>query len=80
MKRKKYEENDIKSLINEIDSEYEFIEIIEFKGINSKIKIKHLTCERDITIIFNNYKNGRRCKYCNGNRIDNKKFLEMVKV
>ncbi|QXN70311.1 hypothetical protein INTERNEXUS_271 [Bacillus phage vB_BspM_Internexus] len=79
MKRKIYNEDIISKEVSIINPEYEYVKLIKLKGVHSKILINHKTCGRNIEIIFNNFKNGRICKYCSKNCIDEKSFRELVK-
>ena len=50
------------------ENNFKLIKINKFNGIQSKIKIKCLSCGEIYDIIFNNLKR-RGCKYCKETRI-----------
>jgi len=61
-----------------INDEFEFIDIYEFRKsiLESVILVKHKVCNREIPIIFHNFKTRKQCKYCNGKSFDHQAFIE----
>lgn len=59
------------------ENNFKLIKINKFNGIQSKIKIKCLSCGEIYDIIFNNLKR-RGCKYCKETRINTKIAKERI--
>lgn len=82
MTRKKTNEEFIEEVYELVGEEYTFIE--EYINTDTKIKVKHNTCDTVYSVSPNKFFNGRRCPECRNKRLREKnawshtRFLEEV--
>ena len=79
VKPKMYKE-DLFKRIPDIDKDYIAEDVSNFKTVHSKIKIRHLTCDRVFEKSFNNFRNGQRCTLCSIENNESKAVLEIEKI
>lgn len=64
------------------DGEFELIDVEEFSGCKSKVKVRHKKCNRILTNqnIANFIGLDRGCKFCDSNKLDSQKIKDMIEL
>lgn len=76
MVRRKTHEEFVAEVKKLVDDEYEILET--YKNAKTKIKMKHLECNYEYSVLPNNFLRGNRCPKCDGKTRDTKQFKQDV--